>query len=93
MFRILAVCLFVVCLLVSDQAVRSDDATPQKASPTAQDIARWMSQLGDNAFQVRETASRHLREAGFSARPALRIGLKHQDAEVRIRCQRILTAI
>jgi len=52
-----------------------------------------MGQLGDNAFQVRETASRHLREAGLSARPALRIGLKHQDAEVRIRCRRILAAI
>jgi hypothetical protein len=52
--------------------------------------AALVRRLGDKSFKVRERASRELVEMGPAAVPALRIGCKDADPEVRRRCLAIL---
>jgi tetratricopeptide (TPR) repeat protein len=58
--------------------------------PTAQQIAQWVQQLGDNKFSVREQASKKLWAAGSAAESALEEALKSDDAEVVRRARDIL---
>jgi tetratricopeptide (TPR) repeat protein len=57
-------------------------SSAQPKPPTADQIARWIKDLGDNNFDVRETASRRLWEAGEAAEAAVMEALKSGDAEV-----------
>jgi tetratricopeptide (TPR) repeat protein len=63
-------------------------AAPSK--PTAEDIARWLRELGDNDFTAREKASRNLWAAGEVAEAALREAAASDDAEVKRRASDIL---
>jgi tetratricopeptide (TPR) repeat protein len=65
-------------------------ADPPTKAPTKEQIARWLRQLGDNDFAVREQATQKLWEAGAPAEPGLRELLKSDDAEVVRRVQEIL---
>jgi hypothetical protein len=57
-------------------------------------LARWIADLGDNAFQVREEATRRLRDVGLIAEVAMRKALDGQeDAERRRRLRILLTAL
>jgi tetratricopeptide (TPR) repeat protein len=58
--------------------------------PTGEQVARWVHQLGDGDFEVREKASRALWQAGRAAEPALRRALKDHDAEVVRRARDLL---
>jgi tetratricopeptide (TPR) repeat protein len=58
--------------------------------PTAARIARWIAQLGDDDFNLRQEASRQLRAAGRRAEPALARAADSRDAEVRKRARAIL---
>jgi Tfp pilus assembly protein PilF len=58
--------------------------------PTAQQIAQWVQQLGDNKFSVREQASKKLWAAGSAAESALEEAMKSDDAEVVRRARDIL---
>lgn len=61
---------------------------PPKPSPEA--IARWVEEMGDDSFAVREAASRKLLGAGEAAEAALTRALDHKDAEVRSRARALL---
>jgi hypothetical protein len=62
---------------------------------------RWLArngpalirQLGDNAFEQREKATRQLIEAGKPALPLLRKALDNTDPEIRNRARVIIDAI
>jgi tetratricopeptide (TPR) repeat protein len=58
--------------------------------PTAEQIAQWVQQLGDNKFSVREQASKKLWAAGSAAESALEEAMKSDDAEVVRRARDIL---
>jgi tetratricopeptide (TPR) repeat protein len=59
-------------------------------APTKEQIARWIEQLGDGDFTVREKASRALWEAGQAAEVALAAANKSDDPEVKRRAGEIL---
>jgi hypothetical protein len=63
-------------------------ATSCAAEPD--EIARLVARLGDAKFQVREEAARQLRAIGSRAIPALSAALTGDNAEVRLRADRIL---
>jgi len=71
-------------------AVALADVPALAAAPTAKEIARWIEQLGDNSFAVREGASKKLWAAGAAAETALEAALKSDDAEVVRRARDIL---
>jgi RNA polymerase sigma factor (sigma-70 family) len=63
--------------------------------PAAKDdaAAKLVEQLGAEKFVAREAAQKALRELGAKAHPALRVGLKSENPEVRVRCAKVLTQI
>ncbi len=67
-------------------------ANPAKvpAKPTREQIARWVTQLGDNDFNLREEASQKLWEAGDIAESALQGATKSDDVEVSRRARDVL---
>src|SRR5262245_43894190 len=60
------------------------------ADPTPEQIARWVRELDDDSFDVRENASKQLWAAGRAAEPALKEAARSSSAEVRLRAQTIL---
>ena len=60
------------------------------AGATPSQIARWVEQLGDDSFAVREAATKQLREVGAAAETALQAALKSTDVEVSRRAKTIL---
>lgn len=77
----------------------SSAKAPAKAAPAAgqpavgENIPAWIQQLGDDHFEVREEASRHLSQMGIEIQPALEIALRDSDMEIRVRARRILDSI
>lgn len=61
--------------------------------PTAEQLKRWASQLGDDDYQKREAAQARLAEAGAAAVPYLKEALKNEDIEVRQRAERLLAPL
>ena len=61
-----------------------------RAAGLGESINRWVGQLGDDNFGVREEASRKLWAAGRAAEPALRAALKGKDPEAVRRARDIL---
>src|SRR5262245_66247456 len=59
-------------------------------APLPSEIARWVEELGDDSFAVREAASKRLVAAGARAEPALLKALDSKDAEVLKRAKAIL---
>jgi len=57
-------------------------AQPAAKPPTKDQIARWIKELGDDNFDVRESASKKLWEAGEAAEAAVGEAVKSSDAEV-----------
>jgi Flp pilus assembly protein TadD len=55
---------------------------PAAKAPTKEQIARWVKELGDGNFEVRENASKRLWEAGEAAEAAVREAMRSDDAEV-----------
>ncbi|MFM7151582.1 MAG: hypothetical protein ACKO23_17290 [Gemmataceae bacterium] len=58
--------------------------------PLPSQLSRWVQELGDDGFEVREAATRKLRDAGESAEAALLKALDSEDAEVVRRARAIL---
>jgi HEAT repeat protein len=56
-------------------------------------LKKWISELGDDSFDVRETASKQLIAMGLLARAALREATRDPDLEVRRRAERCLENI
>lgn len=59
----------------------------------AQRAAYLVERLGARSYRVREQASQELVRIGSPAIAALRAGAKHEQLEVRVRCQAALRAI
>jgi hypothetical protein len=57
-------------------------AQPAAKPPTPEQVAQWVKELGDNEFDVRESASKKLWEAGEAAEAAVLAATKSPDAEV-----------
>gem|GEM_PF-1925368 len=80
-------------------------ASPRAASPSAladyeperslnqQHIQRWIQQLGDESFIVRQRAESLLLHTGLQAYSALRNALKHYDPEIVRRAESLLNHI
>jgi hypothetical protein len=60
------------------------------AAPSAEEIARWVRQLDDDSFPVRESASKGLLRAGKAAIRALTVAAAGDSLEVTERALRIL---
>jgi WD40 repeat protein len=68
--------------------LRPDEAVDERQ------LARWIADLGDNDFEVREQATRRLRDLGARAEPALRKALAGQeDLERRGRLEALLAPL
>jgi tetratricopeptide (TPR) repeat protein len=83
-----SVCKRSLAVLLLALAVAAVAAPP--APPSKEQIARWVEQLGDNDFAVREAASKALWEAGRAAETALMQAARSDDAEVSQRARAIL---
>lgn len=65
-------------------------AASEGAEVSPKQIARWIEQLGDDSYRVREEATAALGRAGLAAAEALKAALRHPDLEVRRRARWIL---
>ena len=65
-------------------------ALPAFPEPTRDLIARWVKQLGDDEFEVREQAMQRLAEAAEDAESALEEAAKSDDLEVARRARELL---
>lgn len=63
------------------------------STPTKSDIARWIAELGDGEFVIRERAQQRLLAAGEAAKEALLRAKKDQNLEVRTRAARLLANV
>jgi hypothetical protein len=54
------------------------------------DFERWVRRMGDEEYDVRESAMQSLREAGPAAHPALRDALVSRDPEIAARARWLL---
>jgi hypothetical protein len=80
-----------VALVLVVGCVRAGDAAaPPPAAASAEQIARWVRELDDDRFDVREAAHRNLRRAGQRALPALASAAASDSLEVATRAFRIL---
>jgi hypothetical protein len=79
-----------VLVLLTVQMSPAADKGDKPAAPTADQIAQWIQQLGDNRFSKREEASRQLWAAGSAAEAALLEAGKSEDVEVARRARDIL---
>jgi hypothetical protein len=84
-----AALLVCVACLVGVPALWAADSKEELAA----EVKKLVGQLGDDAFAVREAASKRLMEIGRSAVPTLRASLKSDDPEIRLRARRILDAM
>jgi tetratricopeptide (TPR) repeat protein len=64
-------------------------AQKEAEPPTPEQVAQWVKELGDNDFDVRESASKKLWEAGEAAEEAVLAATKSGDAEVSRRANEL----
>jgi tetratricopeptide (TPR) repeat protein len=65
-------------------------AVPAQAAPPAEQIARWIGDLGSDDFDARQKATEALWKAGAAAEPALEEAARSTDPEVARRAREIL---
>ena len=107
-FRLLPLAMFFAAAAIAvPRSARADETAkangPAQASQTAgqaaaqpapvENISAWIQQLGDDRFEVREEASRHLSQMGIEIQPALDTALHSPDPEIRVRVRRVLETI
>ncbi|HEY1187048.1 MAG TPA: HEAT repeat domain-containing protein, partial [Gemmata sp.] len=69
-------------------------AEPKKDAPKPDPVSvKLVEQLGSADFAEREAAQKELRALGVKAEPALRAGLRSDNAEVRTRCAAVLAGV
>jgi len=86
----------VALLLLSATLLASQPDLPRAKvhpKPTSEQIARWVEQLGDDEFRIREEATRKLEEACLDAEAALRVARSSTDPEVVHRATDLLEQI
>src|SRR4051812_11781249 len=68
-------------------------AAAPPAGPSRAEVARLITQLGDDDFDTREAATERLKEIGEPALDALHEATTSDDLEVRRRARRIIPAV
>lgn len=87
------IALLAVPLLGMAFLIQQPEQLKAVAKPTREQIARWVEQLGDDDFHVRETAMDKLGQAGEEAETALKVAASSEDAEVAHRAGELLEQI
>ncbi len=77
----------------ADAGAPAKPIQPTNETVSAETVATWIRQLGDDKFDVRESASEHLSEMGLEVRPALEAAFGNPDMEVRDRAYNVLKTI
>ncbi len=87
--------LVVVLLLAATLLAHQPDLPRAKVRTrqTREQIARWVKDLGDDEFLVREAATRNLEEAGLEAEADLQVAVTSKDPEVVHRASELLDQI
>lgn len=88
----------VLSLLLAPAAIGGDNSRSEEghgSGPASQDAAAasWIAKLGHGDYAVRERAAGRLLTFGRDAIPALEIGSRNRDREIRYRCERILSLV
>jgi hypothetical protein len=83
-------CVYLILGVLAAAAWVAAGSAAPTPRPTAEQIARWIQQLGENEFRLREEASRKLWGAGEAAEAALQEAARSDDAEVARRAREIL---
>ena len=78
-----------VLLLAADEK----DEKTKESVPSAAQVQRWIKQLGDESFKVREEATRDLIQAGRVALDAVTKATKSKDPEIKQRALMIIKHI
>jgi hypothetical protein len=73
-------------------AVPWPDITRRRKA-SAEQIAQWLKELGDNSYKVREAATKALIEVGQPAVPGLEQAMRGNDPEVRRRAESMIETI
>jgi hypothetical protein len=81
-----------VSMIVGASTVAAADSASRDSSETAK-IAALVRRLGDNSFEVRQTAHAQLEKLGKVAKSALEEGAKDPDLEIRSRSKRLLDLV
>ena len=84
--------LFIIPTMGSSQTPKSD-AKKKENTPSPQEIKKWIAQLGDKAFKVRNIAQKNLTQSGSAAIGELGKNLSPEKSEIRTRVQTILIQI
>ncbi|MDR3181362.1 MAG: hypothetical protein LBT89_00325 [Planctomycetaceae bacterium] len=89
---------FVICIIFCVLTAGSRADSPQNKTESGkaalrQNIARWIGQLGDESYIVRQRAEVHLLNSGLEAYPAVQKAKTSEDIEVVRRAEKILTQI
>ena len=89
-------CLFAVVaiwVVVVDGPRAAAADTKTDAAQAAREAVELVRKLGDDSFEVRQRSTLRLARIGLPAKEALLEGLKADDAEVRMRCRRVLAIV
>lgn len=86
--------LFVNLLAAAALTALAGEPVPSSSpSSTSLPSARWIEQLGDDDFRLRDQAVQKLTEQGTQALPALRQAMHHPDPEVRRRVLELIPTL
>lgn len=80
------VAMFLLGLIAGSGSLSAQDAVDE-------DPATLVRELGNESFQAREAATARLARMGLTAKDALLAGLADPDAEIRLRCRRVLETV
>ncbi|MFH1226501.1 MAG: LamG-like jellyroll fold domain-containing protein [Planctomycetota bacterium] len=78
---------------VKDQPADADKRLDMTDEEQNKEIEELIEKLGDNNWRIREHASKKLAEIGRPAVKRLKEALNHQDLEIKLRADRILSQI
>ena len=84
--------LSLLCLCTLGAGREPPDAA-NKPIPSHAQVQKWIAELGDDSFEVREAATRNLTEAWQQSLPAVAEAVKSADPEVRQRAGDIIKRI
>jgi hypothetical protein len=85
----MAVAGILVTLAGPGRAADNPEDNRQHSGASVEEIRKWIGQLGDDSFAVRERASQRLTALGRPTLPLLQQALQSSDLEVRYRARHI----
>jgi hypothetical protein len=98
--RLLATIAAALLTIIASRDTAAEEAKPQPARTAAtpktassEDIQKWIAQLSDDAFPIRQAAAARLLDAGTPARDALLAVAEGPDPEPRAAARRLIALI